>query len=126
MPGRSSSTAADSAVPGTDEQLPTFDGSQIALANWLRELQRYEHLLPAELAYFLITGAANTSAGKTAVLSVHHAHLLHNNLIEQHNYSVVNPPPLADKFKTLYDSTRAADLAVSDDAESELPANPTM
>ena len=50
MPGRPSSATADSAVL-TDEQLPTFDGSQIALASWLRELHRYEHLLPSELAY---------------------------------------------------------------------------
>ena len=46
MPGRSTTAAADSAVFGTDEQQPTFDGSQIALAHWLRELTRYEHLLP--------------------------------------------------------------------------------
>ena len=126
MPGRSTTAAADSAVFGTDEQLPTFDGSQIALAHWLRELTRYEHLLPSELAYWLVTGSANTAAGKTAVLSVHHAHLLHNNVVEQHNFNVVNPPPVEDKFRGLYASTRAADLAASDDDESDLPENPTM
>ena len=126
MPGRSSTAAADTAVIGTDEQLPTFDGSQIALAHWLRELVRYEHLLPAELAYWLVTGAANTAAGKTAVLSVHHAHLLHNNVVEQQGFNVVNPPPVEDKFLALYASTRGAMLAASGDDASDLPANPTM
>ena len=102
MPGRSTSAAADSAVSGTDEQLPTFDGSQIALAHWLRELVRYEHLLPSELAYWLVTGSANTAAGKTAVLSVQHAYLLHHDLVEVQGFNVVNPPPVDDKFDDLY------------------------
>ena len=125
MPGRSSSAAADPAVL-TDEQLPTFDGSQIALANWLRELQRYEHLLPAELAYWLVTGSANTAAGKVAVFSAQHAHLLYRNAVEVHNFNVVNPPPVEDKFLSLYNNARDADIAISDDGTSELSANPNM
>ena len=126
MPDRPAAVTANSAVLAADEQLPTFDGSQIALANWLRELQRFEHLLPSELAYWLVTGSANTAAGKTAVLSVHHAYLLYNDVVEQHGFNVVNPPPVEDKFLALYTDTRAADIAISEDDDSDLPEKPTM
>ena len=110
MPDRTSAVTANTAVLAADEQLPLFDGSQIALATWLRELQRYEHLLPSDLAYWLVTGSASTAAGKTAVLSVRHAHLLYRDAVELHGFNVINPPPIEDKFLALYTATRAAGL----------------
>ena len=118
-PTRTSSAAADSTV--STEMLPTFDGSQVALASWHRELRRFEHLLSPDLAYWVVTGAANTAAGKTAVMSAHHAHLLINNLMEAQDFNVVNPPPISNKFVQLYHAMRAVG-----GANTPLPDNPTF
>ena len=73
MPGQNSTAAADGSIT-TDspkESLPTCDGSQsLALATWLRELKRHEHLLPSDIAYWVVTGAASAHGGKTAVASI--------------------------------------------------------
>ena len=115
-PRRPTAAAAD--TDQTAEELPTFDGSQVQLSQWFRELLRYQHLLPAELAYYLVTGAANAAQGKTAVVSVQHAHLLFHDLVEPEGFHVCNPPPMANKFVDLY----ATSLA--NDPNSPLPANP--
>ena len=81
--------------------LPLWDGSQLSGLPWLRELEANEHLLDADVSYFLRTGAVVTSAAKTAVSSAEHSALLKNNIIIKQNYSVRNPPP-DDNFVKLY------------------------
>ena len=67
-PRRSSSVSA-AAAPAADaelNQLPSFNGSQMELNKWLRDLANSQHLFESDVAYFLITGCSVTSAGKTA------------------------------------------------------------
>ena len=116
--GTSAVTAAGITAP-PEEQLPTFDGSQVTIASWLRDLKRNEHLLSSDIAYFATSGAASSYGGKTAVSSVHHAHLLHHNLLDAENFSVINPPPLEDQFFAIYATIKASD------ANSPLPDNPS-
>ena len=81
--------------------LPLWDGTQLSGLPWLRELEANEHLLDADVSYFLRTGAVVTSAAKTAVSSAEHSALLKNSIIIKQNYSVRNPPP-DDNFIKLY------------------------
>ena len=104
--GRSSSQqAAAASTAGTDE-LPSFDGSQLAIAQWLRDLEGYQHLFDADVAYFLVTGAAVTSQGKAAILSPEHSKLLEQGNVQSANYSVLNPPPVEDCFRDAYKAIR--------------------
>ena len=91
---------ADTAEPDRTA-LPLWDGTQLSGLPWLRELEANEHLLDADVSYFLRTGAVVTSAAKTAVSSAEHAALLKNSIIIKQNYSVRNPPP-DDDFIKLY------------------------
>ena len=87
----------------SEDKLPTYDGSLVALGAWLRLLSRSAHLLPAEIAFFLLTAA--TAAGpKTAVLSPKHAQLLSQGLVKAQNYGILHPPPVDDQFEAVYDS----------------------
>ena len=119
MPQAGSTAGADS-TDSTVEKMPTCDGSQIALASWLRELKRFEHLLPSDVAFWVVTGACSASGGKTAVASVQHALLLHNDLLEACDFSIVNPPPNDNKYVDLYASMRA-----NGGENSPLPENAT-
>ena len=105
MARSSSQQAAAASTAGTDE-LPSFDGSQLAIAQWLRDLEGYQHLFDADVAYFLVTGAAVTSQGKAAILSPEHSKLLEEGNVQAANYSVLRPPPIADNFHAAYRSIR--------------------
>ena len=52
-------------------------------------------------------GHSVTSAGKTAVVSAEQSALLNNDIIRQQEYSVLKPPPVDDRFKSLYAQVRA-------------------
>ena len=92
--------SADSA--DTDRTaLPLWDGTHLSGLPWLRELEANEHLLDADVSYFLRTAAVVTSAAKVAVSSPEHSLLLKNNIIVKQNYSSRNPPP-DDSFAGLY------------------------
>ena len=101
---RTASSATDDSTEL--EKLPCFDGTQLQVARWLRELRTLHHLLDPDLAYFVTTGAANASQGKTAVLSLKHALLLQSGLLDEQDFSIVKfPPPIEDKFEDLYAET---------------------
>ena len=77
MAPRRTSASAPTAEPEPNS-LPTFNGSQLDLNKWLRDLSNSQHLFEADLAYFLVTGCSVTSSGKTAVVSAEHSALLNN------------------------------------------------
>ena len=83
--------------------LPLWDGTHLAGLPWLRELEANEHLLDADVSYFLRTAAVVTSAAKVAVSSTEHSLLMKNNIIIKQNYSIRHPPP-DDNFTKLYSS----------------------
>ena len=101
----------------TSLQLPTCDGTQLDLGIWLRNLLNSQHLLPPEIAYFVITGALATKDHKTVVCSLQHGILLKSGYIHRQGFSVTNPPPIEDGFAALYAQARADGEAV--------PINPT-
>ena len=82
--------------------LPVFDGSQLAMAQWLRDLEAAQHLFDSEVTYFLVTASAVTAQCKTAVLSPEHSLLLNQGVILDDNYSILRPPPVKDGFKARY------------------------
>ena len=103
------SVSASAAEADTEPKLlPSFNGSQMELNRWLRDLANSQHLFESDVAYFLITGCSVTSAGKTAVVSPEQSALLNNEIIRQQEYSVMNPPPVDDRFKGLYAQVRAS------------------
>ena len=107
MPRRSTQQAAATAENSdSDDQLPTTDGSAIHMSQFLRELESAQHLLPADVSYFLVTATAIGNNHLTAVLSPHHSRLLEVGEIQAQNYSVLRPPPIADGFRGFYDSIR--------------------
>ena len=53
--------SAETAEPDKSA-LPLWDGTQLSGLPWLRELEANEHLLDADVSYFLRTGAVVTSA----------------------------------------------------------------
>ena len=81
-PRRGTSAPADSADSEVSN-LPTFNGSQMELARWMRDLSNSQHLFESDIAYFIITGCSVTSAGKTAVVSAEQSALLNNDIIRQ-------------------------------------------
>ena len=85
--------ASASAAPADPEPntLPTFNGSQLDLLKWLRDLSNSQHLFEADLAYFIVTGCSVTSSGKTAVVSPEHSVLLNNDIIRQQEFSIMKP-----------------------------------
>jgi len=87
-------------------ELPKFDGQVAQLSTWLRALRQAEHHLPDDVAFFVRTGAKVNSNGTLSVTSVRHALLLHHGLLEQCDYGVTRPPPVADRFEKLYNDIR--------------------
>ena len=77
----------------TDQTLPLWNGTQIDAPDWLRELEACEHLLDADVAFFLQTACVVVGNGKTAVASYHQSALLQLDLISTQRYNVLNPPP---------------------------------
>ena len=86
--------------------LPKFDGQVARLSTWLRALRQAEHRLPDDVAFFVRTGAKVNSNGTVSVSSVKHALLLHHGLLEQCGFGITLPPPVADRFDTLYNDIR--------------------
>ena len=76
------------------------------LSTWLRALRQAEHRLPDDVAFFVRTGAKVNSNGTVSVTSVRHALLLHHGLLEECGYGVTLPPPVANRFETLYNDIR--------------------
>ena len=87
-------------------ELPRFDGQLMNLGGWLRALRQQEHLLPSDLSYFTKTGAQVMNNGKVAVVSAHHALLLHGGLLAQCEFSITRPPPVGDRFVERYRRVR--------------------
>ena len=110
----------------TDQSLPLWNGTQIDAPDWLRELEAGEHLLDADVAFFLQTGCVVVGNGKTAVASYHQSALLQLDLISTQKYNVLNPPPVDLKFTKLYDDVRAEVVKRGVTAEiSAFPATPS-
>ena len=109
-PNKSDSTATDQEAPV--DQLPTCDGTQLDLGVWLRNLQNSHHLLPEDIAYFVVTGALATKDHKTVVTSLQHGILLESGYIHRQEFGVTNPPPIGDGFAALYAQARAEGEAV--------------
>jgi len=86
--------AALRSKPQSATELPRFDGQLMNLGGWLRALRQQEHLLPSDLSYFTKTGAQVMNNGKVAVISAHHALLLHGGLLAQCDFSITRPPPV--------------------------------
>ena len=110
---RAAATEADTPM----EQLPTFDGTQLDMGIWLRQLLNCVHLLPSDLAYYAITGAHATRDHKTVVLSLKHGILLKSGYIHSQNFTITNPPPNEDNYDALYAKALAEGATV--------PAAPT-
>ena len=87
--------------------LPTTNGTLIDRASWMRELSNSAHLFDADIAYLLHTGCGLTSSA-TAVISTEHSFLLNTGYIQSQDYGVLNPPPIKNAFRDLYQQTRAA------------------
>ena len=98
--------AALRSKPQSATELPRFDGQLMNLGGWLRALRQQEHLLPSDLSYFTKTGAQVMNNGKVAVVSAHHALLLHGGLLAQCEFSINRPPPVGDRFVELYRRVR--------------------
>ena len=98
--------AALRSKPQSATELPRFDGQLMNLGGWLRALRQQEHLLPSDLSYYTKTGAQVMNTGKVAVVSAHHALLLHGGLLAQCNFSITRPPPVGDRFVELYRRVR--------------------
>ena len=98
--------AALRSKPQSATELPRFDGQLMNLGGWLRALRQQEHLLPSDLSYFAKTGAQVMNNGKVAVISAHHALLLHGGLLAQCDFSITRPPPVGDRFVELYRRVR--------------------
>ena len=109
-PSKSDSTATDQEAPV--DQLPTCDGTQLDLGVWLRNLQNSHHLLPEDIAYFVVTGALATKDHKTVVTSLQHGILLKSGYIHRQDFGVTNPPPIGDGFLALYAQARSEGEAV--------------
>ena len=107
MAPRRGTNVSASAADTEPNALPCFNGSQMELNRWLRDLANSQHLFESDIAYFLVTGCSVTSAGKTAVASAEQSILLTNDIIRQQEYSIMNPPPVDDRFKGLYALVRA-------------------
>ena len=90
--GRAADMAALRSKPQSATELPRFDGQLMNLGGWLRALRQQEHLLPSDLSYFTKTGAQVMNNGKVAVVSAHHALLLHGGLLAQCDFSITRSP----------------------------------
>ena len=73
----------------------------------MRELSNSAHLFDADIAYLLHTGCGLTSSA-TAVISAEHSFLLNTGYVQSQDYGVLNPPPIKNAFRDLYQQTRAA------------------
>ena len=110
----------------TDQTLTLWNGTQIDAPDWLRELEACEHLLDADVAFFLQTACVVVGNGKTAVASHHQSALLQFDLISKQRYNVLNPPPVDLKFTELYNDSRAEIVARGVETEiSAFPATPS-
>jgi len=98
--------AALRSKPQSATELPRFDGQLMNLGGWLRALRQQEHLPPSDLSYFAKTGTQVMNNGKVAVVSAHHALLLHGGLLAQCEFSITRPPPVGDRFVELYRRVR--------------------
>ena len=108
MPARAKHTAQ---ADDTDvAELPSFNGSQLDGARWLRELDDTYHLFDADISFHLSTATSITNSGKTTVVDAHQAVLLKHNLIKPQRFGIFNPPPIIKGFKELYEKVRR-DLA---------------
>ena len=107
--------------PQSATELPRFDGQLMNLGGWLRALRQQEHLLPSDLSYYTKTGAQVMNTGKVAVVSAHHALLLHGGLLAQCNFSITRPPPVGDRFVELYRRVRLGQDGLTS-AGTTLPA----
>ena len=106
MASRNSAKPSADTADTDKSSLPLWDGTHLSGLPWLRELEANEHLLDADVSYFLRTAAVVTSSAKVAVRSAEHSALLKNNIIIKQNYSIRNPPP-DDNFMGLYADIQA-------------------
>jgi hypothetical protein len=87
---------------------PKFDRQIVHMSTWLRALEAGgTERLPDDVAFFVRTGAKCNSNDTIAVASIKHALLLFHNLIEHCGFGITQPPPVADRFSTLYDDIRS-------------------
>ena len=101
--------AADKGADISDELLPSTNGSQHDLHQFLRALAGDMECLEADEVYLITTGAAMASGGKLAVMSVKHNMLLRAGYIAKEKYGILNPLP-TDEYTALYS---AAFISVS-------------
>ena len=83
--------------------------------------------IDTDVAYFLTTASAVNSSCKTAVMTAEHSRLLTTGQLEAQNYSVLKPPPIADKFRGLYNAIHADIVAGTVDPTltlADFPARP--
>ena len=106
MPRGARKPATTELADSDPEQLPSCDGSNLNLAQWLCDLEANQHLLDTDVVYFLVTATAIASNCKTAVLSKEHSRLLLKGQIQTQGYSVLNPPPIEDSFARTYAQIR--------------------
>ena len=118
-------SAADSTDKPEDPSLPTTDGTHLAMAQWLRELDSSAHLFESDISYFLATASAIASNCKTAVLSPEHSRLLLHGQVHAQNYGVLNPPAIANGFVASYAQVRTDVVlgALGSLTDREIPAS---
>ena len=92
-------SAYDSA--DTVQSLPTTNGSQLALFQWLRELAGNLECFEADEVYFLNTGSWVNNAGKAVFYTPQHAVLARAGFISQERFGIYKPPP-TDGYIQLY------------------------
>ena len=122
--GNSQPAAASNSSSTDSDQLPTCDGSQLSLSQWLRDLEGHQHLFDSDVTYFLVTATAISSQCKTAVLSPEHSRLLDQGVISAAKYSVLKPPPIEDAFRAAYADVRKgiADGSITHLVDADVPA----
>ena len=111
-PRRDTQAGLQPAAAEPPTTLPTTNGTLLDRSSWLRELESCSHLFDADVAYLLHTGCGLTSA-HTAVITAEHSFLLNTGYIQSQNYGVLNPPPIKNGFRDLYQQTRAALIIAS-------------
>ena len=122
------SGTAQAAADTDTEHLPSTNGSQHEMHEFLRDFDDTVQCLSPDEVYLLSMGAVLTSGVKTAVMTVKHSLMLRAGYVSLEKYGVLNPIP-QDGYDALY--TKALALVASGEAIpnaaiiSSLPTTPT-
>ena len=107
MPKKAAAAAASNDTEQDTDHLPSTNGSQHEMHEFLRNFDDASACLSPEEVYFLSMGAVLTGSAKTAVMSVKHSILLRAGYIADQKYGVLKPLP-NDGYDALYSQAIAS------------------